>query len=96
MLPEGVWKVVDELKGTLGDSDSEVIRNIVIAHLSDKGILSPSHRLEGIPADSDAELRLQQRRLTALVDLLEAKGLILQSEWLSRLKEELQKAGSQK
>ena len=42
-LPDGVWKVIDkELKGTLGDGDSEVIRNLVIAQLTEKGYLLPS------------------------------------------------------
>lgn len=40
MLPEGVWKVIDrEFKGKLGNKKSEIIRNIVIAYLSEKGLL---------------------------------------------------------
>ncbi len=39
-LPDGVWKVIDnELKGQIGDGDSEVIRNIVISYLTEKGYL---------------------------------------------------------
>ncbi len=39
-LPDGVWKIIDnELKGQIGDGDSEVIRNIVIAYLTEKGYL---------------------------------------------------------
>ncbi len=31
-LPDGVWNVIDnDLKGQIGDGDSEVIRNLVIA-----------------------------------------------------------------
>jgi hypothetical protein len=31
-LPEGLWAIIDaEMKGKIGDGDSEVIRNIVIA-----------------------------------------------------------------
>ena len=37
-LPDGVWKIIDnELKSQIGDGDSEVIRNIVIAYLTEKG-----------------------------------------------------------
>ncbi|HET7643063.1 MAG TPA: hypothetical protein VFK40_06115, partial [Nitrososphaeraceae archaeon] len=37
---DGVWKIIDkELKGQIGDGDSEVIRNIVIAYLTEKGYL---------------------------------------------------------
>lgn len=39
-LPEGIHKILKELKGTIGESDSEVVRNIVIAYLSEKGYLS--------------------------------------------------------
>jgi len=38
-LPDGVGKIIDdELKGNIGDGDSKVIRNIVITHLTERGI----------------------------------------------------------
>lgn len=39
-LPEGIFKLVRELKGKMGESDSETIRNIVIAYLSEQGYLA--------------------------------------------------------
>jgi hypothetical protein len=39
-LPDGVFKTVRSLKGEMGESDSEVIRNIVIAYLSEQGYFS--------------------------------------------------------
>ena len=39
-LPEGIFKLVRELKGEIGDSDSEVIRTMVISFLSEKGYLA--------------------------------------------------------
>lgn len=39
-LPDGVWKVIDEeLKGKIGDGDSEVIRNVVLSYLTERGYL---------------------------------------------------------
>lgn len=38
-LPEGILNIVRELNGKIGESDSGVIRNIVIAYLSEKGYL---------------------------------------------------------
>lgn len=38
-LPEGIFNIVRELNGKIGESDSGVIRNIVIAYLSEKGYL---------------------------------------------------------
>jgi hypothetical protein len=39
-FPEGIFETVRGLKGELGDSDSEVVRNIVIAYLSEQGFFN--------------------------------------------------------
>jgi hypothetical protein len=39
-LPEGIFKLVKELKGKLDDSDSEVVRTMVISFPSEKGYLA--------------------------------------------------------
>jgi metal-responsive CopG/Arc/MetJ family transcriptional regulator len=39
-LPEGIYKIVKDLKGKIGESDSEVIRTMVISFLSEKGYLT--------------------------------------------------------
>jgi hypothetical protein len=39
-LPDETKKIIDNLKGVFGESDSEVVRSIVIAFLSEKGYLS--------------------------------------------------------
>ena len=47
-LPEGIWKIVNnDLKGTIGESDSEIVRNIVIAYLSEKGYLNKKVEHDG-------------------------------------------------
>lgn len=39
-IPNGAWKIIEkELKGKIGERDSEIIRNIVLAYLSEKGYL---------------------------------------------------------
>lgn len=39
-LPDGAWKILAaELKGKMGESDSEVIRNIIMTYLSDQGYM---------------------------------------------------------
>ena len=39
-IPEGIWNLIEtKLKGVMGDKDSEIIRNIVIAWLSEKSYL---------------------------------------------------------
>ena len=39
-LPEGIYDLIKELKGTFGESNSEIVRTIVISFLSEKGYLS--------------------------------------------------------
>lgn len=37
-IPDGSWKLIEKkLKGKIGEKDSEVVRNIVLAYLSEKG-----------------------------------------------------------
>jgi len=38
-LPEGIFQIIRSLKGKLGESDSEVVRTMVISFLSEKGYL---------------------------------------------------------
>ena len=41
------WKIIEKLRGVMGNSDSELVRNIVIAWLSEKGYLkSPNEKKE--------------------------------------------------
>jgi hypothetical protein len=35
----GQWKLIERLRGTIGDTDSEIIRNIVISYLSEKSYI---------------------------------------------------------
>ena len=46
-LPEGIFNIVKELKGKLGESDSEVVRDIVIAYLSEQGYLTKGGKSGG-------------------------------------------------
>jgi len=39
-FPEGIFNLIKELKGKLGESDSEVVRNMVVAYLSEQGYLA--------------------------------------------------------
>lgn len=80
-LPEGVWHVIDELKGILGDGDSEVIRNIVIAHLSEKGILVPTYNIPATAKDDRMRGSVgQETSLDALSKVLVRKGVITREE----------------
>jgi metal-responsive CopG/Arc/MetJ family transcriptional regulator len=39
-IPEGAWKIIEkDLKGKLGESESELVRTIILAYLSEKGYI---------------------------------------------------------
>ena len=89
-LPDGVWKVIDEeLKGKIGDGDSEVIRNVVLSYLTERGyILKP--KKEHVSTDQIAgELDMHDSMITSLVEVLEEKGQLKYSEWENRVKRKI-------
>lgn len=88
-LPDGVWKIIDEeLKGQIGDGDSEVIRNLVIAYLTEKGYLLKGNREE--QQDQIAsELDIHDSMITALTEMLEEKGQLTLEEFERRVKKKL-------
>lgn len=44
-IPKGTWEIIEKkLRGKLGEKDSELIRNIVLAYLSEKGYLKEEER----------------------------------------------------
>lgn len=49
-LPEGIFEIIQDLKGNLGESNSEVVRNILIAYLSEQGYFSKFGVIQGIPS----------------------------------------------
>jgi hypothetical protein len=86
-LPEGVWEVIDkQLKGKIGNGDSEVIRNIVLSYLIERGyLLKPKEK----PASVDqiaGELDIHDSMITSLAELLEQKGVLTQGEWEQNIK----------
>lgn len=89
-LPEGVWKVIDtELKGSLGDGDSEVIRNLVIAHLTEKGYLLPPKERPNQAIQIADEFKMLDTMIYSLVETMDKKGQIKYSDWEARLKKKI-------
>lgn len=89
-LPEGVWKVIDkELKGNLGDGDSEVIRNLVIAHLTEKGYLLPSKEAPDQALHLADEFKMLDTMIYSLVEIMDEKGQIKYSDWEARLRKKI-------
>jgi len=36
---DGQWSLIERLRGTMGDTDSEIVRNIIIAYLFEKSYI---------------------------------------------------------
>jgi metal-responsive CopG/Arc/MetJ family transcriptional regulator len=71
-LPDELFDIMrTKLKGKFGESDSEIIRGVVIAYLSEKGYLKEvKNRVDEQIAD------MQEDMINALVEILEKKGVV--------------------
>ena len=86
-LPKEVWRVIDEeLKGKIGNGDSEVIRNIVTAYLLERGYLLPQKAKSASTDQIAGELDIHDAMITSLVEVLERKGILKQEEWEQNIK----------
>ena len=81
-LPSGTWKVIEQLKGQIGDGDSEVIRNIVISYLTEKGYLLRPRNTSGVTSGIMTMAELVDRVirngsfLDNLIEMLIEEGLL--------------------
>jgi metal-responsive CopG/Arc/MetJ family transcriptional regulator len=67
-LPDELFDIMrTKLKGKLGQNDSEIIRGIVIAYLSQQGYLKNEEPTE--------DTAIQEEMIGAMVDVLEEKGV---------------------
>jgi hypothetical protein len=74
------------LKGKLGDGDSEVIRNLVIAQLSEKGYLIPPKDCKDKSLQIADEFKMLDSMIFSLVEVMGEKGQIKYSDWEAKLK----------
>ena len=91
-LPDGIWNIIDtDLKGLIGDDDSEVIRNLIIAYLTEKGYLLKGKKPD-VQVNTEqiaSELDIHDSMITALTEILEEKGQLNPEEWEKRVQKKL-------
>jgi hypothetical protein len=92
-LPDGVWDIIDQLKPQLGNADSEIVRNIVLAYFIEKGyVLKSKGKKQSINNEEIAsELDIQETMITTLAEMLEEKGQLDYQEWERRIQKNLHK-----
>ena len=89
-LPDGVWKVIDEeLKGKIGDGDSEVIRNVVLSYLTERGYLLKPKKDQVSMNQIAGELDIYDTMISSLVEMLEEKGQLKYSEWENKIRKKI-------
>jgi len=85
-----VWKVIDkELKGKIGDGDSEVIRNLVITHLTEKGYLLPAKNHPSQFTQIGDEIEMLDTMVNVLAEIMEEKGHMRYSDFEARIRKKL-------
>lgn len=91
-LPDGIWRIINkDFKKNMGDSESEIIRNIVIAYLSHRGYFINSQGYEDT-AEIHQKLSAYENMLYAMLELLEEKGTMTISDWEKKMKKNIAKS----
>lgn len=81
-LPDELFDIMrTKLKGKFGQNDSEIIRGIVIAYLSQQGYLKNEAPIE--------EIGIQQEIMDVVVDVLEEKGVVTSKEIDNKVRKRL-------
>lgn len=52
---ERQWSLIERLRGFMGNEDAEIVRNIVLAWLSEKSILSSTVKEKDLLSGNDCE-----------------------------------------
>jgi len=93
-LPDGAWDAIDkDLRPQLGNADSEIIRNIVLAYLIERGyILKSKGKKESVGIEQIAsELDIHDSMISTLAEMLEEKGQLDYQAWERRVQKKLHK-----
>jgi hypothetical protein len=87
-LPDEVWKVIDTQFKLNGETDSEILSNIIKNHLAQNGYYPDADSLmhgNGLKEVVDT----QHDMIMSLIDLLERKGLTTYQEWAQTMQERI-------
>ena len=92
-LPEGIWNIIDnDLNGLIGEGDSEIIKNLVISYLTEKGYILKGKKCENHHTNTEqitSEIDIHDSMITALTEILEEKGQLNPEEWEKRVQKKL-------
>jgi hypothetical protein len=87
-LPEEVWKIIDTQFKLNGETDSEILGNIIKNHLASNGYyLDVDSLVHGIGLKEIVDVI--DDKVMSLIDLLEEKGLTTYQEWAQTMQERI-------
>lgn len=82
-LPDELFTIMEtKLKGKFGQNDSEIIRGIVIAYLSEQGYLKNEEK-------SSDDNNVEEVMVGAIVDVLEEKGIVTSKDIDTKMRKKL-------
>lgn len=82
-LPDELYQIIrTKLMGKLGENDSEIIRGIVIAYLSEHGYFKNENSIS-------EDINIQEDMIGAVVDVLEEKGVMSGQDLDTKMKKRL-------
>jgi metal-responsive CopG/Arc/MetJ family transcriptional regulator len=82
-LPDELFDLMrTKLKGKFGQNDSEIIRGIVIAYLSEQGYLKNE--------ESTEQTAIEEEMIGAVVDVLEEKGVASSKDIDNKIRKRLE------
>lgn len=88
-LPDGVWNIIDrDFKQKLGDSESEIIRNMVIAFLVSRGYFINEKGYEDT-SEILNKLNIYENMFFSMLETLEEKGVLTYHEWENKMKKKI-------
>ncbi len=91
-LPDGVWEIIDrDIRGGLGEGDSEIIRNIVISYLSDKGYFI-NERHEDTITELRDKVTIMEEMVTTMVNTFEEMGVLNVQEFENKVRKQISKS----
>jgi hypothetical protein len=89
-LPAKVWEIIETQFKSKGESDSEILSNIVKNHLASNGYYPDTDSLQQGYGLKDI-VDIHQDMIITLLDLLERKGLITHKEWIHIMQDRIKK-----
>jgi hypothetical protein len=87
-IPDGIWKIIERDFSAMGETDSEILRNMIISYLTVRGYFVNSKGYEDT-AEIQSKVEVLEKMIVTLAEMLEQKGTLNYTQWENRLSEKI-------